>query len=391
MNAVRKLLQAATNSWVEVPPPDKDERAALTALAEAGFVEQRFTFTVWRADSAWRIVIEARDYRSGFELNAYSLDDAADRIVLCWWSMWEAEARRGGAVRVAVTRREWRRSFGGVLAKAQLESGWSLFASDRWGDSRLVSIEKALDGTLPPAVSSYPELEKALQDAIAGALDRGPRPVGEEYPNVMFRGPLLPAWLPEAWESRTYPARPEYGPFLEWLDLQFNTLLSTKELGILYAGSAVRDADRLADACGWPMPLADLGASKTLDAARRQLGILRDAVVRLMQTPAEREHSVPAQTPPGAVAWCARHSADFASVKWGKNIYTFSTSQAAVVNVLWKAWENGTPVMGEPEIQEQAGIDSTLRSLFYKHPAWGTMIRPQRKGRYGLAPPDNGD
>lgn len=83
----------------------------------------------------------------------------------------------------------------------------------------------------------------------------------------------------------------------------------------------------------------------------------------------------------------ARHSADFVSVNWFGTVYVLSTHQAACVRVMWEAWENRTPILSESTIQEAAGVDSPLRHVFRKHPAWGVLIVSPSKGRYRLAEP----
>ncbi len=51
------------------------------------------------------------------------------------------------------------------------------------------------------------------------------------------------------------------------------------------------------------------------------------------------------------------------------------TAAAPGVRVLWEAWENGTPDVGQDAILEAAGSDGArLRDLFKNHPGWGTLI-----------------
>lgn len=82
------------------------------------------------------------------------------------------------------------------------------------------------------------------------------------------------------------------------------------------------------------------------------------------------------------------HSTDFRSVRWFGRPYTFTATQAACVQVLWQNWEQGTPVISELTILDQAGsAGDRLRDVFDKgkHSAWGTMIRPGGKGVFQLA------
>lgn len=80
----------------------------------------------------------------------------------------------------------------------------------------------------------------------------------------------------------------------------------------------------------------------------------------------------------------ARHSDDFRSVFWFGKSYVFSPNQAACVRVLWKNWQNQTPVVGEASIQEEADVNSAMRGIFHGHPAWETMIVRAGKGALRL-------
>jgi hypothetical protein len=104
--------------------------------------------------------------------------------------------------------------------------------------------------------------------------------------------------------------------------------------------------------------------------------------------------------PSGAPGQGAVHfTADYRSMRWGTEMYTFTPTQAACVQVMARAWENGTPDLSEKEILIQAGaaqeeeeIDRRrLRDLFREknkpHPAWNTAIKSVRKGTYRIADP----
>jgi len=86
----------------------------------------------------------------------------------------------------------------------------------------------------------------------------------------------------------------------------------------------------------------------------------------------------------------ARHSADFRSVNWFGQEYTFTANQAACIRLLWEAWESGAPEVGGDTLLVEAESDQRRLSVTFRgHPAWGTMIRPgQTKGSYRLSPPD---
>ncbi len=84
----------------------------------------------------------------------------------------------------------------------------------------------------------------------------------------------------------------------------------------------------------------------------------------------------------------ARHGPDFRSVNWFGTVYTFTPTQAAIVQVLWQAWEGGTPDVGGEHLLERSGSDhDRVDALFRSHPAWGAMIVSQVKGSYRLTPP----
>ena len=85
-------------------------------------------------------------------------------------------------------------------------------------------------------------------------------------------------------------------------------------------------------------------------------------------TVASEQQSVPHTEKPA-------HSQDFASVNWFGELYGFTRTQRRCVAVLWAAWENGTPDVSESVILSEADSDSgTLRALFFRSPAWGTLV-----------------
>ena len=89
---------------------------------------------------------------------------------------------------------------------------------------------------------------------------------------------------------------------------------------------------------------------------------------------------------PRSASTTARHSIDFRSVLWFGTAYSFTASQAACIRILWQAWENGTPDIGQETVTEAAGLDTPrLAPLFRGHKAWGSMIVPGgTKGTYRL-------
>jgi len=86
-----------------------------------------------------------------------------------------------------------------------------------------------------------------------------------------------------------------------------------------------------------------------------------------------------------------RHSEDFASVHWFGSDHVFNPTQAAIVRILWEAWESGTPTLTQETLLKAADCeDSEIRNLFKKHSAWRTMIirTPGKRGLYQLNAPN---
>jgi hypothetical protein len=81
-----------------------------------------------------------------------------------------------------------------------------------------------------------------------------------------------------------------------------------------------------------------------------------------------------------------RHSPDFRSAYWFGVDYRFTSGQSDAIEILWEAWENKTPEVGENYILETIGLDTEhLKNIFQGHPAWGAMIQPGgTKGSFRL-------
>ncbi len=91
----------------------------------------------------------------------------------------------------------------------------------------------------------------------------------------------------------------------------------------------------------------------------------------------------------GRVLPVQSHSDDFASVRWSGQTFVFTALQAAVVAVLWRAWEAGTPVLRTETIGDRAGSAADrfrLDLLFRGHPALGTLIVRAGKGLWSIGP-----
>jgi hypothetical protein len=147
------------------------------------------------------------------------------------------------------------------------------------------------------------------------------------------------------------------------------------------------------DETGWGVsPTMALPAGKSLPDLSPWLGRLRELTIDLAAV------TDPAPAPPprdgGQGHGETRHGIDFRSVRWYGTDYTFTKNQAAIVKLLWDAWENGTPEVGGDTLLTEADCETKrLDHLFNlgkhgRHPAWGTMIRPgSQKGTYRLAKP----
>ncbi len=88
----------------------------------------------------------------------------------------------------------------------------------------------------------------------------------------------------------------------------------------------------------------------------------------------------------------AKHSEHFDSVNWNGTHYTFTSKQAAVVKVLWKAWLSGKPSVLAVVLLDAAQSDGRrVRDIFKPgtktNPAWGTMIIKDGQSHYKLSDP----
>jgi hypothetical protein len=88
----------------------------------------------------------------------------------------------------------------------------------------------------------------------------------------------------------------------------------------------------------------------------------------------------------------ANHDKKFSTVNWFGEQYTFSPQQAKCIEVLWRFWMQGTPVIREEMVLEVAGLKArTLKDVFTSDPgknAWGRMIdNGDRRGTVQLVAP----
>ena len=110
----------------------------------------------------------------------------------------------------------------------------------------------------------------------------------------------------------------------------------------------------------------------------------------VLNVPAAVELAAPPDAPtPATPRAPARHSPDFRSVHWFGVSYSFTALQGAMVRILWEAWEDGTPDVGQERLLEEAGSEANrIRDLFRGHPAWGALIGPgESRGAFRLLEP----
>ncbi|MBT4868412.1 MAG: hypothetical protein HON53_25160 [Planctomycetaceae bacterium] len=88
----------------------------------------------------------------------------------------------------------------------------------------------------------------------------------------------------------------------------------------------------------------------------------------------------------GGTAVMTSHGPDFRSVIWNSKSFSFTRLQSRAVALLWEAWDNDTPEVGEDHIVGSLQIeDQALRDVFSNHKAWGTMIvAGETEGSYRL-------
>ncbi len=83
-----------------------------------------------------------------------------------------------------------------------------------------------------------------------------------------------------------------------------------------------------------------------------------------------------------------RHSTDFRSVHWFGTDYAFTATQAAAIKLLWEAWEDGTPDVGQETLLEAAGSSGNrLRDVFKDNPAWQALVVSASRGTFRLTEP----
>jgi hypothetical protein len=73
----------------------------------------------------------------------------------------------------------------------------------------------------------------------------------------------------------------------------------------------------------------------------------------------------------------AYHSPDFRSIDWFGKTYHFTATQAAIVKILWDAWENKAPDIGQAYLLETVESKSDrLLDIFKGHKTYKQLIGP---------------
>lgn len=83
-------------------------------------------------------------------------------------------------------------------------------------------------------------------------------------------------------------------------------------------------------------------------------------------------------------------SNDFACVRMGDQLFSFTPMQGAIVRRLWVAMEEGLPEVRQETLLADAGCNSDrISDVFGKdHPAWGTLIvQGKAKGTFRISGP----
>lgn len=87
-----------------------------------------------------------------------------------------------------------------------------------------------------------------------------------------------------------------------------------------------------------------------------------------------------------------KHSADFSTVTWGREVFIFTEPQSKVVGFLWREWEKGTPYVSNKTLcdlcdSEGERLRDVFRSNSIAHPAWQKFIVSVGRGKYKLEVP----
>jgi len=128
---------------------------------------------------------------------------------------------------------------------------------------------------------------------------------------------------------------------------------------------------------------------EVIAAIARHRAMKTEALKRMLPDMQEQDpHGKPEGEDPEIQTDNCKHSPDFRNVVWCGREFIFTGLQAAVVKVLWQAWELGTPDVGDAFLLEScASSGKRLRDVFKGNKAWGTMIREgHSRGSHRLHP-----
>jgi hypothetical protein len=77
------------------------------------------------------------------------------------------------------------------------------------------------------------------------------------------------------------------------------------------------------------------------------------------------------------------------SILWFGQHYAFTDTQGCIVEMLWDAWEKGTPDVSQVTLLEKAGSETKrLSKLFHRNKAWRVLIvAGKTRGTFRLQPP----
>jgi hypothetical protein len=139
----------------------------------------------------------------------------------------------------------------------------------------------------------------------------------------------------------------------------------------------------------WEDPLADARAGREglePEVFADHLDAVVTALTEFRPAPPPADSTA---TPPGLDPTRFRRGPDYADCTWNGKRHTFAPAQRACVKVLWEAFVNGTPEVGQSYVLAEAGYDSTrLQDVFKGNDAWKTMIvKGLAKDTFRLAEP----
>ncbi|MFO0933088.1 MAG: hypothetical protein U1E39_10310 [Planctomycetota bacterium] len=261
-------------------------------------------------------------------------------------------------------------------------------ASDLEARLEKVALEAASDLAAVP-FANVEERRRAVYDKVASMLHEGICTADEYYSDAAeIVGKLVCKLIPErgAADKRASAAR---------TPKRQRATKPAKASGADADGDSAKGDD---PPSGDVPPVGDDGprsAAPRLDVEALVAAAVERAVVPLVdenrrlreRLDALEAAAAAARPPDGRILRARSHSPDFASVRWDGQTFAFTPLQAAVVAVLWRAWEAGTPALRAESIGERAGSAADrfrLDLLFRGHAALGTLIVRAGKGLWSI-------